>query len=81
MPGSPPDEADAADAFDTWRAEIAHGNAWMDSVTDADLARTVQVHGEDAAIRDILVHLIEEYARHAGHADLLRERIDGATGL
>jgi len=31
--------------------------------------------------RDIVVHLIEEYARHMGHADLLRERIDGRTGL
>ncbi|MFD9423919.1 MULTISPECIES: DUF664 domain-containing protein [unclassified Streptomyces] len=28
-----------------------------------------------------IVHLIEEYARHHGHADLLRERIDGATGV
>jgi hypothetical protein len=31
-------------------------------------------------LRWILVHMIEEYARHAGHADLIRERIDGATG-
>ena len=30
--------------------------------------------------RDIVVHLVEEYARHAGHADLLRECIDGRTG-
>jgi Protein of unknown function (DUF664) len=32
-------------------------------------------------VRRVLVHLIAEYARHNGHADLLRERIDGATGL
>jgi hypothetical protein len=32
------------------------------------------------ATRDVRVHLIEEYARHAGHADLLRECIDGRTG-
>jgi len=32
-------------------------------------------------LRWILVHMIEEYARHNGHADLLRERIDGATGV
>ena len=31
-------------------------------------------------MRDVLVHLIEEYARHCGHADLLRECIDGRTG-
>jgi Protein of unknown function (DUF664) len=32
-------------------------------------------------LRWIYVHMIEEYARHNGHADLLRERIDGATGV
>jgi hypothetical protein len=31
-------------------------------------------------LRDVLVHMIEEYARHCGHADLLRERIDGRVG-
>ncbi|WP_405009344.1 DinB family protein [Kitasatospora sp. NBC_01539] len=36
--------------------------------------------GEEVTLRWILVHMIEEYARHNGHADLLRERIDGATG-
>jgi hypothetical protein len=36
--------------------------------------------GEDYTLRWIYLHLIEEYARHNGHADLLRERIDGATG-
>jgi hypothetical protein len=37
--------------------------------------------GRDVSLRWIYVHLIEEYARHNGHADLLRERIDGATGV
>jgi len=32
------------------------------------------------ALREVLVHMIEEYARHCGHADLLRERIDGRVG-
>jgi len=32
------------------------------------------------SLREVLVHMIEEYARHNGHADLLRERIDGRTG-
>ena len=36
--------------------------------------------GEDYSLRWIYLHMIEEYARHNGHADLLRERIDGATG-
>jgi hypothetical protein len=38
-----------------------------------------KVVGEDS-VRWIYLHMIEEYARHNGHADLLRERIDGATG-
>jgi hypothetical protein len=33
-----------------------------------------------ASLRWILVHMIEEYGRHNGHADLLRESVDGATG-
>jgi hypothetical protein len=36
-------------------------------------------HG-DLRVRDVIVHMIEEYARHCGHADLLRECIDGRTG-
>jgi Protein of unknown function (DUF664) len=32
------------------------------------------------SLREVLVHMIEEYARHNGHADLLRERIDGRVG-
>lgn len=36
--------------------------------------------GRAPSLRWILVHLIEEYARHNGHADLLRESVDGLTG-
>ena len=32
------------------------------------------------SLRWVMVHMIEEYARHCGHADLLREAVDGATG-
>ena len=37
-------------------------------------------NGDTIALREVLVHMIEEYARHCGHADLLRERIDGRVG-
>lgn len=37
-------------------------------------------HGEPCSLRWIYVHMIEEYARHNGHADLLRELVDGAVG-
>jgi uncharacterized damage-inducible protein DinB len=66
-----------AEAWETWRGEVAHARAVY---ADLDLDAKVIVHGEEAEVRDIVVHLIEEYARHVGHADLLRERIDGRTG-
>jgi len=46
-----------------------------------DLAAQQPRHGRYASLRWILVHLVEEYARHAGHADLIRESIDGKTDL
>ena len=44
------------------------------------LASTPWPNGESPSLRWILVHMIEEYARHNGHADLLRESVDGQTG-
>ena len=44
------------------------------------LARRTWPDGRTPSLRWILTHLIEEYARHNGHADLLRESVDGATG-
>jgi hypothetical protein len=41
---------------------------------------TFDVNGEDFSLRMVYVHLIHEYSRHNGHADLLRELIDGTTG-
>jgi hypothetical protein len=44
------------------------------------LALRTWPNGESPSARWIVVHMIEEYARHNGHADLLRESIDGETG-
>ena len=44
------------------------------------LAKRAFPNGERPSLRWILVHMVEEYARHNGHADLLREAVDGATG-
>ncbi len=44
------------------------------------LARRAWPSGEAPSLRWMLVHMIEEYARHNGHADLLRESVDGLTG-
>ena len=50
------------------------------AVANASLDDEFVHNGESMSLRLIYLHLIEEYARHLGHADLLRERIDGATG-
>lgn len=73
------DAATVIDAFTFWQAEIDHAR---EIVAAADLDATF-IHPRDGrtlSLRWILVHMIEEYARHCGHADLLRETIDGATG-
>jgi uncharacterized damage-inducible protein DinB len=74
------DPAVVEEAFSTWRTEIAESDAWLDGISDEDLATMITMDQQPVGVRDILVHLIEEYARHAGHADLLRECIDGRTG-
>ena len=65
------------DAFAAWQAECDNARtvaARMD-LTDVGTRR-----GEEVSLRWVLVHMIEEYARHNGHADLLREQLDGAVG-
>jgi Protein of unknown function (DUF664) len=70
--------ADAGEAFSTWRAECDHARAL---VAAAPSLETRGYRGRDwFSLRWVLTHMIEEYARHNGHADLLRERLDGATG-
>jgi hypothetical protein len=70
-----------ADAIATWRAEIDRADEIMATLAPDDLAARESVGaGGRPNLRWILVHMIEEYARHCGHADLLREAIDGVTG-
>jgi uncharacterized damage-inducible protein DinB len=78
--GATPDPAVVDEAFATWKAEIAKADEWLATLPEDDLGREVVLHDGAVSIRDVLVHMIEEYARHAGHADLLRECIDGRTG-
>ena len=71
---------DAAD----WDADLA---AWLqqcdrsrDAAANLSLEDTGVRHGQPCSLRWIYVHMIEEYARHNGHADLIRELVDGAVG-
>jgi uncharacterized damage-inducible protein DinB len=72
--------ADVAEAFDFWRAECAHAREVEASFTSLDDVGAGQKIGAGISLRWTLVHMIEEYARHNGHADLLRETLDGTTG-
>jgi uncharacterized damage-inducible protein DinB len=66
-----------ADVFEDWQATCARSR----EITEArPLDFEGSRRGEAFSLRWVLIHMIEEYARHNGHADLLRERIDGATG-
>jgi hypothetical protein len=72
-------DADVKADFATFRAEVDSARRL---VRDRSLDDTEVIHGgTEFSLRWIMVHLIEEYARHNGHADLLRERIDGVTGV
>jgi uncharacterized damage-inducible protein DinB len=73
----PLDDADWASDLATWQAECerSRGNAAGKSLSDTGKGR-----GADVSLRWIYVHMIEEYARHNGHADLIREMVDGAVG-
>ncbi|WP_280697775.1 DinB family protein [Kitasatospora sp. GP82] len=73
------DTADAAEGFATWRAQIELAREAVAGLPLATIGKNPR-RGQDVTLRWILVHLIEEYARHNGHADLIRELIDGSTG-
>ena len=71
--------AGVAEAFGYWRDECAHARERVAAAPSLDVTGTGR-SGDGYSLRWIMVHMIEEYARHNGHADLLRERIDGAVG-
>jgi uncharacterized damage-inducible protein DinB len=75
--GAVADPAVVEDAWASWRREVAHAQSLY---ADIDLDRLCPHPDGEIEVRDVLVHLVEEYARHCGHADLLRECIDGRTG-
>ncbi|MGK4585095.1 DinB family protein [Kitasatospora sp. HPMI-4] len=73
------DTADPGEAFATWRAQVELAREVTAGVPLETPGRKLR-RGQEVTLRWILVHMIEEYARHNGHADLIRELIDGTTG-
>jgi uncharacterized damage-inducible protein DinB len=71
-------------ALTAWHTEIAYAREHCAARTLSDTGRfpaNGRFAGQEVSLRWIYVHMIEEYARHNGHADLIRERIDGTTGV
>ena len=77
--GAVPDPAVVDDAWRAWREEVAFAEKFVAGSPDLGI-KGIMRDGASIALREVLVHMIEEYARHCGHADLLRERIDGRVG-
>lgn len=77
--GAVADDDVVADAWRSWRDEVAFSVAYIQEATDLGRVYNIPGHGQ-LSLREVLVHMVEEYARHNGHADLLRERIDGRVG-
>ena len=77
--GAVADPAVVADAWRTWREEVAFAEQFVAGSPDLAVRSPMQ-DGTTVALREVILHMVEEYARHLGHADLLRERIDGRVG-
>jgi uncharacterized damage-inducible protein DinB len=78
--GALADPAATADAWEVWRTEVAFADRFINEAPGLDVVGNDSWRGT-VSLRWVLIHMVEEYARHNGHADLLRERIDGAIGL
>ena len=75
-----PPERSATDVLQAFRDAVAASDAII-AATDLDQLTRVAMHdGQPRTLRWVLTHKTAELARHAGHADILRELIDGTTG-
>ena len=73
-------DGDPLMALQTWRTECARSREIVEQAAGLDQLGVVERNGS-YSLRWLLLRLIAEYAQHCGHADLLREGIDGAVGL
>ncbi|MGE5287796.1 MAG: DinB family protein [Micromonosporaceae bacterium] len=73
--------ATRAEAFGAWQTEVEHSRRIEAAAESLDVIGHQARWGEDVSLRLVMLHLIHEYARHNGHADFLREGIDGTVGV
>jgi uncharacterized damage-inducible protein DinB len=72
--------ATRSEAFEAWQAEVGHSRRIEREAESLDVTGYQERWGEQVSLRLVMLHLIHEYARHNGHADFLREGIDGTVG-
>jgi uncharacterized damage-inducible protein DinB len=72
--------ATRSEAFDAWQTEVERARRIEEKAESLDVTGYQAKWGEDVSLRLAMLHLIHEYARHNGHADFLREGIDGTVG-
>ncbi|GLY26104.1 DinB family protein [Micromonospora sp. NBRC 101691] len=72
--------ATRAEAFEAWQTEVAHARRIERDAASLDVTGHQARWGQDVSLRLVMVHVTLEYARHNGHADLIREGIDGVVG-
>ncbi|MFJ6700993.1 DinB family protein [Streptomyces sp. NPDC091272] len=75
-----PGRSTRAEVFTAWEAEMAHARRIEREAPSLDVHGHFARWGEDVSLRWVMLHLIHEYARHNGHADFLREGVDGVVG-
>ncbi len=73
--------ATRAEAFAACEVEIAHARRIELAAASLDVTGVDRRSGDEYSLGRVLIHLVQEYARHNGHADLIREGIDGAVGV
>ncbi len=73
-------KATRAEAFAAWQAEVGHSRRIEREAESLDVVGHFAKWDEDVSLRLVMLHMIHEYARHNGHADFLREGIDGTVG-
>jgi uncharacterized damage-inducible protein DinB len=74
-----PEVAQVRQAWAAWRTEVAFATDLVATAPDLEVTGDDRWSGA-TSLRWVLIHMVEEYGRHNGHADLLRERIDGSVG-
>ncbi len=75
-----PAGATRAEAFAAWQAEVEHSRRIELAADSLDVTGYQARWDAEVSLRLVMLHLIHEYARHNGHADFLREAIDGTVG-